>query len=91
MSSTKNTSEVEHYHLLAEKCITIVKKFFDPSIPLSTLSFKNMLFCGLHDAYMHRDDSSVNDEHVASMYYLWEILKEIDDLEMESICTRMDL
>jgi len=25
------------------------------------------------------------------MYYLWEILKEIDDLEMESICTRMDL
>jgi hypothetical protein len=40
---------------------------------------------------MHRDDSSVNDEHVASMYYLWEILKEIDDFEMESICTRMDL
>ena len=50
-----------------------------------------MLFYCLHDAYMHRDDSSVNDEHVASMYYLWEILKEIDDLEMESICTRMDL
>ena len=62
----------------AKKCERIIARFNDPSKPLSTNDFKAMLFFCLLDAYTNGDQASVSNKHVTTMYFLWEILDEIE-------------
>lgn len=88
MTTQNNQNENEKAHdadqekLCAEKCISIIRKFNNPTQPLSTGDFKSMLFACLHDAYVHREDSMVDDDHIATMYFLWHILHEVEDLKV---------
>lgn len=58
--------------------LDIVQRFNDPSLPLSTNDFRKLIFRALSDAYNHKDDTTVRADEVSTMYYLWEILDDID-------------
>ena len=62
-------------------CSRIIHQFNDPSKPISTWDFKTLLFFCLHDAYLHGDESSMTDRHLATIYFLWDILDQIETLE----------
>jgi len=79
MSTQKNVrNESSGERSLQQHALTIVQRFNDPSIPISTNDFRRLIFRALHDAYNHHETSLIRPDELDSMYYLWEILDEVD-------------
>lgn len=75
-------SHADRKKYIAERCRQIVAKFYDPTLPLNVSDFKVLLFNCLHDAYTHKaKDSIVTEEDVSTMYFMWEILEEVEHLK----------
>lgn len=70
----------QHRRMLEQKCFEIVKKFSDRIVPIDVSDFRHMLFLCLHDAYIMKNAACVQEGEVTTMYYLWDILNEVEAL-----------